>query len=309
MVGVSFQLHVGNALDVLPTLQGGSVQACVTSPPYYGHRFYNAEHQVWGDTSCTHDWGETQKGPRKDLLPFGTTKVGRIGTDARKGQGVTDGGRFCRHCGAWIGQLGLEPTVALYAEHLVAVFRALQPVLADTGSLFLNLGDSYRTGSGQDGIKDKDLIGIPWRVAFALQDDGWYLRNDLVWAKPNPSGDSTSDRATRAHEYVFHLTKSKKYLYHRGPETTVITAPTQRGRGGHTASMPEALVKTLITLSSNSNDIILDPFAGTGTTGVAAADAERGFVGVELSETYAEAIARPRLKAAYATQRILEVTT
>jgi len=171
-------LHIGNALDILPTLAPESVNCVVTSPPYWGLRDY--------------------------------------GTD---------------------GQLGLEPTPEEYVANLVAVFREVWRVLRDDGTLWLNLGDSYNSdasnqnGGGLDGktwggnasigrvkrepngLKTKDLCGIPWRVAFALQADGWYLRSDIIWAKPNPMPESVTDRPTKAHEYVFLMTKAARYWY------------------------------------------------------------------------------------------------
>ena len=110
----------------------------------------------------------------------------------------------CAVCGAWLGTLGLEPTPEAYCANMVEVFREVWRVLKPTGTVWLNLGDSYN---------DKQLVGIPWRVAFALQADGWYLRSDIIWSKPNPMPESVSDRPTKAHEYMFLLTKSPKYYY------------------------------------------------------------------------------------------------
>ncbi len=149
----------------------------------------------------------------------------------------------CRLCGAWSGEIGLEPTPELYVQHIVDVFREVWRVLRDDGTLWLNLGDSYVGDKGPNygvnpeasnlqkksailtahaigtpqtsGLKPKDLVGIPWRVAFALQADGWYLRSDIIWQKPNPMPESVTDRPTKAHEYLFLLTKSQKYYYDR----------------------------------------------------------------------------------------------
>jgi len=173
-------IYQGDCLDILPTIEAKSIQCCVTSPPYYGLRDYGVD-----------------------------------------------------------GQIGLEATPGTYVEKLVAVFKEVRRVLADDGTLWLNLGDSYN-GSGGPGsqydtksansykgvfkkynnpnrnistLKPKDLIGIPWRVAFALQADGWYLRQDIIWHKPNPMPESVRDRCTRAHEYIFLLSKSPKYYF------------------------------------------------------------------------------------------------
>ena len=166
-------IYQGDCLDILPTIEANSIQCCVTSPPYYGLRDYG----------CA-------------------------------------------------GQIGLEPTPDAYVEKLVAVFREVRRVLRDDGTVWLNLGDSYaanrsyqvvdnkhidvgnnKASSVPSGLKPKDLIGIPCRVAFALQADGWYLRQDIIWAKPNPMPESVTDRCTKSHEYIFLLTKSARYFY------------------------------------------------------------------------------------------------
>ncbi len=186
----------GDCRTVLPTLAAGSVHCCVTSPPYFGLRDY--------------------------------------------GHG---------------GQIGLEPTPDQYVAELVAVFREVRRVLRDDGTVWLNLGDSYanddkwggssggkhvtalhgNTGVGRGkkstGLKAKDLCGIPWRVAFALQADGWYLRQDIIWSKPNPMPESVTDRCTKAHEYVFLLAKSERYHYDAGAVAEQTTDPEYRTRG------------------------------------------------------------------------------
>ena len=166
-------IYTGDCLDILPTLDAASVQCCVTSPPYWGLRDYGVD-----------------------------------------------------------GQVGLEKNPEAYVEKLVAVFREVRRVLRDDGTLWLNLGDSYaanrsyqvvdnkhvdvgnsKSSSVPYGLKPKDLVGIPWRVAFALQADGWWLRQDIIWHKPNPMPESVTDRCTKAHEYIFLLTKSARYFY------------------------------------------------------------------------------------------------
>lgn len=156
---------------------------------------------------------------------------------------MVNAGDFCNQCGAWLGCLGLEPTFQLYIDHLVLVFREVRRVLRNDGTLWLNLGDCYHNGDKggyragrvspdtiqakhmasdvvgapnrepQDGLKPKDVVGIPWRAALALQVDGWWLRSDIVWAKPNPMPESVRDRPTRSHEYIFLLAKSERYFY------------------------------------------------------------------------------------------------
>lgn len=317
------KILVGDVQQRLSDIADGSVQCCVTSPPYWGLRDYG------------HD-----------------------------------------------GQLGLERTPDDYVDNMVAVFREVHRVLADDGVLWLNLGDSY--ASFRDGkatpdttrgesigtlvpkgsasnrmassfagsiIKHKDLVGIPWRVAFALQSDGWYLRQDIIWHKPNPMPESVNDRCTRSHEYLFMLTKSRKYYFNGkaiaeeaktkpgatwqerkaagatagnvivGHETrngtqrvvhgkgvtsnltrqdglrnkrSVWTINTKPFRGAHFAVMPEALVEPCVLATSRSGDIVLDPFTGSGTVAVVALRHGRNFVGTELNPKYAQ-IAQDRI--------------
>jgi len=233
-----YRLLVGDCREMLRTLPDESVHCVVTSPPYWGLRDYGVPPTVWGgDPDCDHEWGQQERGRRKDVLPSEQSAAGRLGTHERA-TGLNDGGRVCVRCGAWRGQLGLEPTPELYVEHMVEVFREVRRVLRRDGTLWLNLGDSYAVGGmsnpsgkstlggGKDrgasnyqisrrteGLKPKDLVGIPWRVAFALQADGWYLRSDIIWAKPNPMPESVTDRPTKAHEYIFLMSKSPRYYY------------------------------------------------------------------------------------------------
>jgi len=196
------------------------VNCVVTSPPYWGLRDYESEPQVWGGSDeCEHEW-----------------------------QSDESAGFFCSKCNAWQGQLGLEPDVELYVKHLVLIGKAIKRVLRDDGTFWLNIGDTYatvnpignRTGisSGLNCFKDgyeppvhkkdfvgigtrrslgslkvKDLSGAPWRVALALQADGWWLRNAIVWHKPNCMPSSAKDRLTNSYEFIFLLTKSKDYWF------------------------------------------------------------------------------------------------
>ncbi len=219
-----------------------SVQCGVTSPPYWGLRDYGLMPLVWGGVrGCAHRWGEEQErdcgrrdGESRALIDGSTRNIpGARGTDSEK----ASTGQFCQHCSAWRGSLGLEPTPALYVEHLVSVFREVRRVLRDDGTVWLNLGDSYAANRGTGAsefvgakqasnvgsllgklsappnLAPKQLIGIPWRVAFALQDDGWFLRSDIIWHKPNCMPESVTDRPTKAHEYLFLLTKKARYYY------------------------------------------------------------------------------------------------
>jgi DNA modification methylase len=216
---MSWRIEHADALKLLRELPDGWAQTCVTSPPYWGLRDYGLPAASWGGRpACRHVWGAVQRGRRGDLLPAGETRSrSRLGVDERQGHAGLQGGRFCQRCGAWRGCLGLEPTPGLYVEHLVGVLAELRRVLRPDGTLWLNLGDSYYTCGGRqsipDALKSKDLIGIPWRVAFALQEQGWWLRSDVVWIKPNPMPENVRDRPTRAHEYLFLLTKQPRYFY------------------------------------------------------------------------------------------------
>lgn len=217
------------------------------------------------------------------------------------------------------GQIGLEETPKQYVAALVGVFREVRRVLRDDGTVWLNLGDSYASG--------KNLLGIPWRVAFALQQDGWYLRQDIIWSKPNPMPESVTDRCTKAHEYIFLLSKSARYFYdaeavrenidappdvrkrastfkkqgtvgghHVGAETleiigrnrrSVWTVATQPYSGAHFATFPPKLIEPCILAGSKRGDIVLDPFGGSGTTAAVALDHGRDAILCELSEEYA----------------------
>jgi len=222
------------------------------------------------------------------------------------------------------GQIGLEESVDEYLKSLVRVFDQVHRILRDDGTLWLNIGDSYTSGGRTwrapdkknsaramdvrpptpDGLKPKDLIGIPWRLALALQAAGWYLRADIVWNKPNCQPESVADRPTRSHEYVFLLSKSQRYLYDvdavRGPNDrrlrTVWELRTQAypEASGHFATFPPALVEPCIRSASEPGDLVLDPFLGSGTTAVVAARLGRRFLGIELNPEYTE-MARRRL--------------
>jgi len=200
-----------------------SVDCVVTSPPYWGLRDYGLGEWVGGDEYCEHQVGRFEY----------AVSSKQKSNSASAGHQAKD---TCPKCGAKRidEQLGLEQTPEAYCANMVEVFREVWRVLKPTGTVWLNLGDSYSSGSRTtttndtlrkdtlvnvtrtpvvEGIKPKDLVGIPWRVAFALQADGWYLRSDIIWSKPNPMPESVTDRPTKAHEYVFLLTKSPRYYY------------------------------------------------------------------------------------------------
>jgi DNA modification methylase len=242
----------GHVLDALRDLPDACVQTVVTSPPYWGLRAYKTEPQVWGGVEdCEHEWTATTSPGNTLRNGQGATTLGEHGIDGRSpyldglyAESQRPGGAICARCGAWRGELGSEPTIELYVEHLVAVFRAVRRVLHPDGVLLLNLGDSY-AGSGKgpsnslqrpasSGIhnallatgtaptewlpipirlKEKDLWGIPWRVVLALQADGWWWRSTIAWCKLAPMPESVRDRPTSAWEPIFLLAKSDRYYW------------------------------------------------------------------------------------------------
>lgn len=233
---------VGDCRVRLAEIEPESVHMVWTSPPYYALRDYEIEPTIWGgDVGCRHQWGNEIPGDDKGGSGTPTDKNNR-------GEGYARGvarGALCE-CGAWRGQLGLEPTPEMFVQHLVEVCDQIWRVLRKDGSFWLNLGDSYVGGGnnrgnrsplaakqasnrgavGQcsdhaknirqvEGLKRKDLIGVPWRTAFALQAAGWYLRSDIVLSKKNPMPESITDRPTRSHEYLFLFAKTEDYYYDR----------------------------------------------------------------------------------------------
>jgi DNA modification methylase len=218
------------------------------------------------------------------------------------------------------GQIGLELSLDKYLNSLVEIFDQVRRVLRDDGTLWLNIGDSYTSGGRTwrapdkknpiramdvrpptpEGLKPKDLIGVPWKMAFALQAAGWYLRADIIWDKPNCQPESVKDRPTRCHEYLFLFSKNEQYLYNRnsclGPNDrnmrTVWNIHTKAFRGAHFATFPEALVEPCVALSTDGNALVLDPFVGSGTTGLVALKMNRRFIGIELNPEYTGIAAR-----------------
>ncbi|MHB9024982.1 MAG: DNA-methyltransferase [Armatimonadota bacterium] len=261
------EIICGDALTVLSTFQPDYFQCCVTSPPYWGLRDYG--------------------------IP---------------------------------NQLGAEEKLEEYINNLVSIMREVRRTLKDDGILWLNIGDSYTSGNRTwrdvdkknparamtyrpptpAGLKPKDLIGVPWRVAFALQADGWYLRSDIIWHKPNCQPESVKDRPTRCHEYFFLFSKNEDYYYDyesvKEPSftnglknrRTVWSINTEGFPGAHFATFPSALVEPCILAGSRKGDMVLDPFFGSGTVGMVALNTDRNFVGIEINPEYIE-LAKQRL--------------
>ena len=284
----------GDCRETLKNLTNSSARMCVTSPPYYGLRDYGGEKN----------------------------------------------------------QIGQEESPEEYVKQMVEVFRLVRDVLTDDGTLWLNIGDSYYNyrsdgnypkqtvsktrqdlpqstpvrGNKLKGLKSKDLIGIPWMLAFALRADGWYLRQDIIWHKPNPMPESVKDRCTKAHEYIFLFSKNKNYFYdneaikepakdwgtrdrtngkyhnpgsglapHSGltksystkNKRSVWSVTVKPYKGAHFATYPEDLVEPCILAGSEKGDIVLDPFMGSGTTAMVAKKNSRSYLGCELREEYA----------------------
>lgn len=232
----------GHVLDILRGFTDESVHCVVTSPPYWGLRDYGIPPVFWGgDPTCTHEW--SVEPPRRRRSPDDVQNPDSLQAAHTAAAVELPPTRSCSLCGGWLGQLGLEPDPHLYVDHIGSVFDEVRRVLRSDGSLWLNLGDTYHTDSpvrrssseafsptwdprqtrSRGGnrrpaarcgdLKPKDLVGIPWRVAFELQQRGWWLRSDCIWAKRNPMPEPTRDRPTHSHEYVFLLTKSRHYFY------------------------------------------------------------------------------------------------
>lgn len=263
------KILLGDSRKALSVIDDGIVQCCITSPPYWGLRDYGVE-----------------------------------------------------------GQLGSEKSPDEYIDALVEIFADVRRVLVPDGTLWLNIGDSYTSGNRTwrgadrknkgramsyrpptpDGLKPKDLIGIPWRLAFALQNDGWYLRSDIIWHKPNCQPESVKDRPTKSHEYVFLLSKSQDYYYNyqavkeRTMENnkfrarrSVWSINTEGFNGAHFAVFPPELVRLCTLAGSKPGSTILDPFLGTGTVAQVCAEMGHNCIGIELKEEYAE-IAKKRIE-------------
>jgi DNA modification methylase len=350
----------GDCRDILPTLEPGSVQCCVTSPPYWGLRDYGTAEWEGGEDGCDHvvpnSWVTSTLG-----LAKGAASHESALRHAEKTSHVYKA--LCGKCGARRidSQLGLEATPEEYIANMVAVFRAVWRVLRNDGTLWVNMGDSYvsnpatanakngfesirgsdtptlnkeyqgRNSYRGNGLKPKDLCLMPARLAMALQADGWYLRSEIVWHKPNPMPESVTDRPTKAHEMIYLLAKQERYFYdaeaireqpkpwilerkdgmmsankcdadriNGAPNRTtkfyeelkganrrsVWTIATQPYAEAHFATFPEEIPKLCILAGSRVGDTVLDPFAGSGTTGKVAIELGRKTILIELNPEY-----------------------
>jgi site-specific DNA-methyltransferase (adenine-specific)/site-specific DNA-methyltransferase (cytosine-N4-specific) len=261
------KLILGDSREVLSTLPDNLFQCCITSPPYWGLRDYGID-----------------------------------------------------------GQIGSETIIDDYIEDLVRVFHEVRRTLKEDGTLWLNIGDSFTSGNRKwrdsdkknpargmsyrpptpEGLKPKDLIGVPWRIALALQKDGWYLRSDIIWNKPNCQPESVKDRPTRSHEFIFLMSKSEDYYY----DSDSIKEPSVDGtlknrrsvwnintngfKGAHFAVFPPELVRLCMLAGSKPESQVLDPFFGSGTVGLVADALNRKCLGIELNPDYV-VIAKDRL--------------
>ena len=215
-------LKFGDCREKLKELPNNFFHTVITSPPYWGLRDYGTGKWIGGDPNCSHIAGKSRNDADRE---FGTKET--LTVQYRD---------VCKDCGAVRedNQIGMEASPEEYVRKIVRTFQEVKRVLRDDGTLWLNLGDSYSSGGRTSttnqtvrgdkdygvtrppvsgSIKPKDLVGIPWRVALALQEDGWYLRQDIIWHKPNPMPESVKDRCTKAHEYIFLLSKSEQYYY------------------------------------------------------------------------------------------------
>jgi len=349
---------------------GVKIQTCVTSPPYYGLRDYGTATWEGGDVNCNH-----QNAKMKSRYDYPMQEGSRHAKIAETTKG-TDGAKWhneCPDCGAIKidNQIGLEQTPKEYIDNMVDVFNHVKELLTDDGTLWVNIGDSYSShkdcksigqtlakGTNREnahvmdlgksrvrdtkmlksqGLKNKDLIGIPWMLAFALREAGWYLRQDIIWHKPNPMPESVTDRCTKSHEYIFLLSKSDKYYFDHlaikepavsgkdlgllrsvshtdGSKVTWHSPSIQKRKesgidsknagdgmrnkrdvwsvnvrpykGAHFATYPTALIEPCILAGSRKNDIVFDPFMGSGTTAQVALQHGRQYLGCELNKEY-----------------------
>ncbi len=289
MQGGLFKIFCGDALSLLKQLPSGTVQTCITSPPYFNLRAYPTPPMIFGgETDCPHLWGAAIPGDAKG----GSGKPnGREGRGEQYARGL-DRGSYCDQCGAWQGQLGREPTPKLFVEHLGDIFEEVRRVLHPSGTLWLNIRDS-QAGSGKGpsgknglagqeakqgfvneamiprGYKRKDMFLVPFLLAQELQQRSWYLRQDIIWHKPNAKPESVLDRPVLDYEHVFLLSKSPNYFYdyygsqeaglgqerRAGRSVWSIPTATTKILAEHYATFPEALVERCLQAAAPSGGV------------------------------------------------------
>lgn len=322
----TYKVLLGDNRETLKSLPDQCVNTVVTSPPYFGLRDYGTATWEGGSSDCNH---------MRDSKVGNSTSTGHKAM-GETGNAVGDAiyKDVCKKCGAVRKdfQIGLEETPEEFVQTLVELFREIRRVLRDDGTVWLNLGDSY-AGSGKgrnadgtpnvgegnktckqttnrgsvDGaltkmktvgdLKAKDLIGIPWMVAFALRADGWYLRQDIIWNKPNPMPESVRDRCTKAHEYIFLLSKSKSYYYDHeaikvdgSNKRSVWSVVPKAFKGAHFATFPPELIEPCVLAGCPEGGTVLDPFGGSGTTAGVAYLHDRNSILCELNPEYAKLV-------------------
>ena len=335
-------LLIGDSRKSLKTVPSESCQMCVTSPPYFGLRDYETAKWYGGNKHCDHKGPPIRTGASFHERYYGKKFVSNKQADQRAPMK-----NVCSKCGAIRidSQIGIEDTLEEYVNNIVLIFKEVKRILKSDGTLWLNIGDTYasirsyqvhnlidkkghefkRPGKMPKGLKQKDLMGIPWRVALALQADGWYLRSDIIWAKSNAMPESVLDRPTKSHEYLFLFSKNKKYYYNaeaikepavyqgnqrsqkrgeflgknisKGKEAfravkkyrnkrDVWFISSQPYHGAHFATYPKKLIEPCILAGSKKNSIVLDPFGGSGTTGEVCLSLDRKVVLCELNSKY-----------------------
>lgn len=315
------RLYQGDVIEVLKQLPDNSVDVIITSPPYWAKRDYGpSNNRVWGGVpNCEHEWTTVEGAP---------TKLFKSGHTDKKYEVVNrlpaSSGMVCRKCGAWYGQLGLEPTPQMFVEHLTEIFEEAKRVLKPTGSLFVNIDDTWLgSGSGNDTPKPsttphlgkrKSLALVPELFATSMvYEHGWILREKIIWTKKvyfykegrqkgNAMPEPVRDRFTHSWEFVFHFTKKPRYYFNwddvsprnnTRPVDTVLITP-KPFKGAHFAVFPPELPELLIKAACPEGGTVLDPFAGSGTTLVVAERLGRKWVGIEINPEYC-AIIRRRL--------------
>lgn len=345
----NIQVLQGNCKNVLNTLAADSVDCIITSPPYWNLRDYGTTPEIYGGSKeCNHVWAEHIEPARGGVSTNANVGANKDGVANNRGHPTIT--QFCTRCGAWRGQLGLEPTVGQYITDLVGIFRECKRVLKDTGALWVNLGDTYngnKIGNTDDksaksvteqkitmhlipGIPRKSLCQIPSRFAIAMTDDGWVLRNEIIWHKPNVMPQSCKDRFTVDFEKMFFFTKIPTGYYYKqilepikdtsiqrakyGFKTnkfnisangcagidietgrnarTVWTIPTSGSADNHCAMYPSTLVDRPIRATCPVGGTVMDIFAGSGTTLAYCKARGINAIGIELNPDYVDIINR-----------------